>query len=160
MILRVLTCTLLPAVWFCPALSAQVQCDIQTIRGTWAYNYRGSLILPDAPQPVPIVMLGVASIDAQGRMTAPGTAIMGGQVLDFEMVNVTLDVKPDCTVTAKWGLKAKGAPAPFPGQGIDRCVIIPQGNEFQCTTIQGVLGKPIYIGIWKRIHAVPTAVAW
>ncbi|MEK7407073.1 MAG: hypothetical protein AAB225_18530 [Acidobacteriota bacterium] len=162
MLTRNLSCALLGAIMVCSALPAQGECGLHSVRGTWAMTALGWATPLQTPEagPVPIVMIGVAVIDHTGRMTGPGTAVWGGQVLDYELVDGTVQVNADCTGTLKYGVKLKGAPAPVPGQYIERMIIIPEKHEMASVSVQSPLSKPMWLTTAKRISPAPAPVTW
>lgn len=142
---------------------AQPFCGPSSIRGTWAYTYQGVVypFMPDgslSPVALPIVLIGVAAVDSQGRLTGAGTGIMGEQTIEYEFVNSRIELGPGCTATATWSLSVGGVT--LPGEGIDRLVLIPPSGEIRATSVQGIFGKPVYLGTWKRIEPHPTPVTW
>ena len=148
-------------VLFAVPVAAQPLCDQHWIRGTWAYTYEGMLypFMPDgtlSPTPVPIVLLGIVSIDANGAVTGGGTGVMGTQVIEYEFVNSTVEAGPGCTATGKYSLSVPGM-GTVPGQGMDRLVLMPGDDEMRAICVQGVLGRPVYVGTYKRIEATGAA---
>src|SRR5512140_2785317 len=78
------------------------ECSLNTVRGTWAFQGRGTGFInvpgSSTPMPAPFVALGTVKIDNQGRYTAHGTASAGGQVQDADWSG-SIQVNPDCTAT-------------------------------------------------------------
>jgi hypothetical protein len=161
--MRNIVCAVLLAVWLCSALPAQVQCSSQSLRGNWSTSSLGWAI-PTAEGPwgaagqtLPIVGLGVATIDHAGKMTGPGTAVMAGLVFDYEMAG-TVEVNSDCTGLLKYSLKMKGFPN-LPGY-IERFVLDPARQEMVSVSVQSPISKPMWVATWRRISPVAAPVAW
>jgi hypothetical protein len=110
-----------------------------------------------AGQTLPIVGLGVATIDHAGKMTGPGTAVMAGLVFDYEMAG-TVEVNSDCTGLLKYSLKMKGFPN-LPGY-IERFVLDPARQEMVSVSVQSPISKPMWVATWRRISPVAAPVAW
>jgi len=90
----------------------------------------------------------------------PGTPIPAGAVLDFDFVDASVEVTPDCTGIWKYSLQLKGTPAPIPGQYVERIVVLPQQDEILFMSIQSPLSKPMWVGTAKRLFQLPRPVAW
>ena len=152
------------AAWLPFALSAQPQCSSQNLRGTWSYTMIGWAI-PTAPGPwtigqtLPIVGVGVAIIDHTGKMTGPGTIVMGGVVVDYEMTAGTVEVNSDCTGVMKYTLKLKGTPDLLPGY-MEKLVLDLTRHEMVSVPVQSPISKPMWVTTTKRISPVPSPVTW
>ncbi len=152
---------LLLVVLFAVPVAARSVSAEMSMQGTWAYTYEGSVypFMPDgtvSSTPLPIVLIGVVSIAADGTIDGGGTGIMGTQTIDYEFVNSKIEAGAGYTATATWSLRVPGM-GTVPGQGIDRLVIIAREGEMRATSVQGVFGKPVYLGTWKRIDRSPSA---
>jgi hypothetical protein len=110
----------------CSSCFAQLPCSSDTVRGTWAYQGHGTVMmnLPDSsgPAPVPFAALGIEKIDYQGRYTVHATISVGGKVEDLDYSG-SIQVKPDCTATDTY---TSGSV-----QGADRLVILDNGTEMR-----------------------------
>jgi len=137
----------------------QPPCSIDTIRGTYAFQYDGAIMMavPGMPQPVPVVgaLIGVGSIGYRGQTSGRGSASIGGEAMEFEFSGspgATI-VNRDCTATSKWMMPIPGTDVP--GEGMDKMVILDGGDEIWTMIAKGVLGAPIILGKWTRISRVP-----
>jgi hypothetical protein len=68
-------------------------------------------------------------------------------------------VNPDCTGTATWTARVKGTNMVIPGQGVEKFFTTPDGSEVRSIVVQGLLGKPVSVGAWKRVPVIPP-IAW
>jgi hypothetical protein len=122
------------------------QCSLSTVRGTWAYQSRSTVMmtLPGVatPVPVPAVSMGIEKINYQGRFTVRGTISLGGQV---QATNATgsIQVNPDCTGTDTY--TAGGL------QGADRLVILENGNEMRMMPATFPLGPIAGVAYLRRL---------
>ena len=162
--MRNIVCAVLLVVWLCSVLPAQPQCSSQSMRGNWSMSLLGWAI-PKAEgtwgaagQTLPIVGLGVASIDHAGKMTGPGAHVLAGLAFDWEMTG-TVEVNSDCTGLMKYSMKIKGFPN-LPGLLIERFVLDPVRQEMVSVSIQSPISKPMWVATWKRTSPVPAPVAW
>jgi len=143
-------------------LQAQAECGLHSVRGVWSSSAIGWAIPLQAPTagPLPIVMLGVTTIDYAGKMTGGGTAVWGGEVLDYEFADATVTVNADCTGVMKYAVKLKGTPAPVPGQYVERLVVVPDKHEAVTVPTKSPLSKPMWVNTMKRISPAPYPVTW
>lgn len=83
MLIRHPICAALSTVFVCSTLAAQRQCGLNNVRGTWSYSAVGWAVplQPANATPVPYVMIGVMVVDYGGKISGPGTGIMGGVVM-------------------------------------------------------------------------------
>jgi hypothetical protein len=155
---------------FCAALAAQQPCSVSNIRGTWAMTASGWAIpLAPANSPAaPVASIGAFTIDYAGRLMGSGsiswatgiagTNIAAGDVLDFDMVDGSVDLNPDCTGIWRYSVKLKGMPA-LTGY-VERIVVVPQKDEIVFLSIRSPLSKPMWVGTAKRISPVPSTMSW
>jgi hypothetical protein len=119
----------------CSSSFAQWRCSSDTVRGTWAYQGHGTVMMnipgSSSPVPVPITGLGIGKIDYQGRYTVHATISVGGQIQDVDFSG-SIQVNPDCTATATY--KSGSA------QGADRLIILDGGNEMRSMPTKFPLG--------------------
>jgi hypothetical protein len=118
----------------CSSSFAQWRCSSETVRGTWAYQGHGTVMMNvpgSGPVPVALTGLGVGNIDYQGRYTLHATMSAGGQVQDFNFSG-SVKVNPDCTGTVTY---TSGSV-----QGADRLVILDHGNAMHSMPTQFPLG--------------------
>ncbi len=146
---------------FCGISRAQQTCSARTLVGTYQLSYEGVLVVeqPENGPPISVaaVLLGLATIDYGGNLTGSATGSNGGQIMDVEFSG-TISVTPDCTGTARWRLKPKGSPVFLPTEAVEKFVIRDGGETVTAIVIQGVLGRPVSLGTWKRMSRVPTPV--
>jgi hypothetical protein len=125
---------------------AQPWCSSDTVRGTWAYQGRGTVMatVPGAssPVPVPFAALGIGTIDHQGRYAFRATTSLGGQIQDVDFSG-SIQVNPDCTGTAAY--------TSGPMQGADRLVILDNGNEMRSMPTAFPLGPFAGMFFMRRV---------
>jgi len=138
----------------CLPCVAQPQCSQEMIRGTWVDSMQGVLMMnvPGSSQPVPAPTVGLVifKIDWQGRFTATGTLSIAGQISPGE-VDGTFQVNPDCTATATFTMTPEGMSQPLPGQGIERLVIVDNGNEMRSMPTQSPMGQTVQLETLRRM---------
>lgn len=120
----------------CSSSFGQLQCSLSTVRGTWTYQGRGTVMMmstpgSSGPLPVPVAGLGIAKIGDQGNYSLHATLSVGGQVQDVDYSG-SISVNPDCTATATYKSGAY--------QGTDRLVILDYGNTMNAMPVQFPLG--------------------
>lgn len=125
--------------------SSFAQCSLSTVRGTWAYQSRGTAMMSvpgtSSPGPVPFAGLGIMKIE-QGRYTVHGTISMGGQVQDVDFAG-SIQVNPDCTGTDTYSYGSV--------QGADRLVILDNGNEMDMMPTKYPLGPAAGMVYFRRL---------
>ena len=57
----------------------------------------------------------------------------------------------DCTGYITYRVQGTGAPAPLPGTGVEKIVMLEDGDEIRSLTLQSPLGKVITPGVFRRI---------
>lgn len=144
-------------------LHAQGQCGDYTIAGTYVFTYEGTVItsapVSAQPVPVPFALLGVAWRDLQGNWGGGFTMSFGGEIMELEFADINTQVNPDCSGTITWTAKVKGTNMVLPGQGMEKLFVTPDGSEVKSIVVQGLLGKPVSVGTWKRVPVRPP-IAW
>ena len=151
---------LMPVVW--AAAAAQPTCDLNTIAGTYAISYYGTLTMMQpgaAPTTATGGIVGVVSIGYDG--TIAGTvAVSGlGPVTDFEVLG-TVKFTSNCVGQITQKGRAKGT-TDWTIAETDRFVFDPETKTF--TAIIWDMGPgilPAVQGTLKRISSVPNAAAW
>ncbi len=130
----------------CSSCFAQGRCSSSTVRGTWAYQGHGTVMLnvpgSSSPAPVPFAALGMGKIDYQGRYTFHATISVGGQVQDVDFSG-SMQVNPDCTATATYTSGSL--------QGADRLVILDNGNEMRSMPTTFPLGPSAGMFYLRRV---------
>jgi hypothetical protein len=130
------------------SLAAQPQrCAQQTVVGTYALAYDGTVIM--AQMPVPLAGLSIVTIDRQGEVSAPGYMSVGGAVQWYPQAPGTMTVNTDCTGEIGW----KDDQGQTTGTG--NLMIRDGGDEINSIMIYSSAGAPIITGRWKRISRVP-----
>jgi hypothetical protein len=126
--------------------SSFAQCSPAMVRGTWAYQSHGTVMMnapgSSSPVPAPFAALGIMKIDYQGRYTAHGTNSIGGQVQDVDFPG-SIQVNADCTATDTYTI------GPLPGA--DRLVILDNGNEMDMMPTKHPLGPAAGMAYLRRI---------
>jgi hypothetical protein len=129
----------------CSSSFAQ-QCSLNTVRGTWAYQGHGTVMMSvpgnSAPVPVPFAALGVGPIDYQGRYTVHATIAIGGQVQDVDFSG-SIQVNADCTATDTY---TSGS-----GRGANRLVILDNGNEMRSMPTEFPMGPVAGVLYLRRL---------
>lgn len=114
---------------------ANGRCSAQVLRGSWAYQGRGTVMIYAAssasPVPVPFTVLGIWKVDDQGRFAAQATISVGGQIQEMNFSGA-IEVDGDCAATATYQ-------AGFT-QGADRLLILDHGNEMRSLPMKSPLG--------------------
>ena len=122
------------------------ECSLYTLRGTWAYQGQGTVMMnvPGSPSPVPAPYAGVGimKIDFQGRYTAHVTDSIGGQVQDIDFAG-SIQVNPDCTATDTY--------PPGSLQGADRLVIVGNGTEMYAMPTISPMGPTAGMAHFRRL---------
>jgi hypothetical protein len=118
-------------------------CSSHTVRGAWAFQNQGTVMMPapgyPMPVPVPFVSLGIMDIDAQGTFSIKATISVGGQVQDVE-TSGTLLVSHDCTITATDALG-----------GTAQGMILDEGREMRMMATAFPLGPSTNMAYFRRI---------
>jgi hypothetical protein len=144
---------------------AAPKCTAETVRGTYGIAADGITLMtvPGQAQPVPAPQSGIGTyaIDGRGGITGSGTSSVAGQLVESELADASLQVMADCTGYMQYHLKLKGAPAALPGWGLDKVVILDDGEEIRSLIILGgPTGKPLMPAVWKRMSKEPGPVGW
>jgi hypothetical protein len=118
-------------------------CSSDTVRGAWAFQSQGTVMMPapgyPMPVPVPFVSLGVMDVDWQGSYTLRATYSVGGQVQDVE-ASGSIQVKRDCTATATDSLG-----------GTAQMMIFDNGREMRLMATTFPLGPSTNMAYFRRI---------
>jgi hypothetical protein len=140
------------------------QCTSDMVRGVYGITYDGTLLTAQPgqsqPVPAPASLIGVTLIDYQGRMTGAATISAAGNVADFVFPDASIAVNADCTGATKWKAAPKGSNQVLPGQGVDKIVVLNNGDEMILLLTQTPLGVPIMLGRGKRISMLPVLPNW
>jgi len=160
---RILLYTLLVSLGLCSTLGAQPKCKSQNLKGTWSMSFMGWAIpFPGGPLPagqtLPIVGLGVATVDHTGKMTGPATAMVGGVAMEFEM-DGTFEVNDNCAGIVKYAIRLAGSPDLIPGY-VERFVLDLGRNEIISVSVQSPISKPMWLTTLKRISYGEVPPGW
>jgi hypothetical protein len=122
--------------------SAFARCSLNTVRGAWAFQARGTVMTfaPGSPVPVPVpfVSLGVMRVDPRGAYTLRADLSVGGQVRQVDTTG-TIGVLPDCTATVS-----------LPG-GAARMMLLERGQEIRLMATESPLGPSAGIAYLRRL---------
>lgn len=118
-------------------------CSSHTVRGTWAFQNQGTVMMPapgyPMPIPVPFVSLGVMDIGAQGDFSVHATLSVGGQVQDVETTGAIV-VHRDCTFTATDSLG-----------GTAQGMVLDEGREMRMMATIFPLGPSTNVAYFRRL---------
>lgn len=155
---RLTTLTLLTLAASALAAAQQV-CRLDTIRGTYAISVSGWTTIVQPPMTVFGTILGVVSIDWDGKISGAGAVSGLGPVTDYEVAG-TAKIGPECTGTLTMKVRPKGT-AQYIGIETDRFVLDPDGKTLLTTVVDMGPGYyPSMLGVWKRISREPNAASW
>lgn len=125
---------------------AQWRCSSNTIRGTWAYQGRGTVMMLSpgsaSPVPVPVTALGVGKIGSDGHYTIHANLSAGGQIQVVEFSG-SIQVSSDCTATANYTSGSL--------EGTDRLIILAGGNEMYAMPTKFPLGPFAGVFTLRRV---------
>jgi hypothetical protein len=138
-----------------PLAAQPVHCTPDTVTGTYALAYEGTVLITatGSPQPaaIPGVGLAMVSIDSKGAMTATGVQNIGGAAQQFPFMPMgSVTVNSDCTGAVNWS-----------GGGVATMVVLGEGQELNTMMTQcgpGMGGPCVIYGTWKRISRTPATV--
>ncbi|MEK7405912.1 MAG: hypothetical protein AAB225_12460 [Acidobacteriota bacterium] len=147
----------------CAVAAAQPRCGLESIHGAYAVFYDGWAVLPGSPLPlvVPGVIMGVISIDFGGKLSGAETVVVLGLVLEYEVLDGSVEIKADCTGTARTRARLKGSSQP-PMEIVEKIIVLPEDKEIR-TIVTQPTGPPdgsMALGVWKRMSAVPKSANW
>jgi hypothetical protein len=94
----------------------------ETARAIYGTSVQGALL---TTAPAPYSGIGVFAIDHRGEIAGGSTVSIAGQQMEAEVVEASVQVLEDCRV------KPKEAPAAGPGRGIDKVMILDDGEDVQ-----------------------------
>jgi len=137
------------------------QGGIASLRGTYLVSYEGWLTIPDptnpyaAPALYPGAILGVMSIETNGKLSGTVTVAVFNEVAEYENEG-TVTLNDDCTGELKYYGKIKGSPSGTQGMlEIHKFIAVDNGADLELHVIMksvpGVV--PVVLGKWKRIAA-------
>jgi hypothetical protein len=119
---------------------------------------------PANATPAPYVMIGVMVVDYGGKISGPGTGIMGGVVMEFEL-DGRIEVNSSCTAVMTYGMTVPTAAGPYrvPGDAVARLVLNLRAEEMVGHTqvVPPAWGmKANWLTTMKQMTPVPVAVTW
>ncbi len=147
----------------CAVAAAQPRCGVESIHGTYAVFYDGWVVLPGSPFPLtlPGLIMGVISIDFGGKVSGAETVVVLGQRLEYEVLDGSVEIKTDCTGTARTRFKLKGSSQP-PFEVTEKIIVLPEDKEIR-TIVTDPTGPPegsMALGVWKKMSSVPKSATW
>lgn len=138
-----------------PNMLTPIQCSPRGLAGIYAYRSSGTVIVTQAPGPVPVATLGMGSVGHDGTVTATATASIGGQIVPLAITTAApINVSPNCTVHATLNVTSQGEPL---GQHQDFLVVLDGEAELWDLTVKDFLGQSIEFGTWTRTSPTPAA---
>ncbi len=162
MLIRHLVSAALSTAFFCWTLAAQTPCGPSSVRGTWSYRSLGWAVVDGSP--VPFVMLGVMVVDHTGKISGPGTAITGGEIMEFEL-DGKIEVNSSCTAVMTYGMTVPtpAGPVRVPGDAVGRLIINARADEIVSATLAAPPAwgmKANWLTTIKRMSPAPEPVMW
>jgi hypothetical protein len=91
---------------------------------------------------------------------APFGGAPAGQTLDWEIVDASVQVNPNCTGFFKYSILLRGLGVPAYGPNIDRLIVLPFHGQVLGMRVQSPLSKPLEAYTMNRIGFVPSTVSW
>jgi hypothetical protein len=109
-------------------------------------------------------MLGVLVVDNAGKISGPGTAITGGEIMGFEL-DGRIEVDSSCTAIMTYGMTVPtpGGPYRVPGDAVGRLIINARADEIVSATLTAPPAwgmKPNWLTTMKRMSPAPAPVKW
>jgi hypothetical protein len=139
------------------------------VLGTWAYNATGSAIPTGTTTPVPVTFIGVLTANYSAKVTGPGTFIPGGSfpgtpiqagmILEYNIVDGSIQLNSDCTGILSYTMQVAGFPVLL-GPVVERIVVLPDKGEILSMSIYSPISKPMWAYTAKRMIPVPASVSW
>jgi len=146
------------AVWtrVSPLNTPQANCSATQLIGTYIVDGKATIYVtnPDmSVTPVPASWTMLGTLDAQGKFTGGGPMDLPIAMPPTGMGDTSLEVNPDCTGTFKFKFKDLSTGVEFPGQGIEKLIIMRDGDRLtvKALYLQGILGKPVGLETWTRV---------
>ncbi len=103
----------------------------------------------------------MVAIDTSGAVTGGFTQSMAGQMGEWELINSKVEVFEDCTGYFTFQSKPKGTSGAASGPGgVEKFVILENGEEVWTLTISSGRAKLITPGSWQRISKDTGPVVW
>ena len=146
----------------CLQAHAQNLCSPYVVRGTYVVSYRGSVyqFMDDgkaASVALPVVLLGVATVDPYtGTLSGRGTVTVGQQTMKLQFSG-TVEIRPDCTATATYYLQPDFLPAPSPVPVKEEWVVLKEADRVRVIVTNFPFGLQVTMGTWERISYQQTA---
>ena len=94
----------------CSCSFGQWRCTSQTVRGTWAYQGRGTVMMNVSGNPVavPFTGVGIGKIDPQGGYTVHATMAAGGQVAPLVPLHPDFETQRESSARSLRGISTPG----------------------------------------------------
>jgi hypothetical protein len=104
-----------------------------------------------SPVALPVVLLGVATVDLDGTLSGKGTVTVGQQTMKLKFAG-TVEIRPDCTATATYYLQPDflAAPSPVPVKE-DWVVLGGAADRIRVIVTAFPFGVQVTMGTWERI---------
>jgi hypothetical protein len=144
-------------------LKAQPQCGIEQLRGNWsAVSVGWATMTAPGPwtvgQTLPVAGIAVLAIDQTGKFSGPGSIVVNGLALDYEMTGA-VEMSSDCTGVIRYSVKLKGSADVLPGY-VERFVLDRNQQQLTSISIQTPISKPTWTTTMRHIANPPSRVAW
>jgi hypothetical protein len=138
--------------------SPQAICSARLLNGTFVVDGMATVFTTMEDKsvvPVPMTWTMMGSLKDGAWTAAENAAAMRSivPIPPMAMGQTSLDLDPTCTGVFKFKFNDYATGAPLPGQGIERFVVIPSGDDVivKAVYLQGILGKPTGLETWTRI---------
>ena len=139
-----------------PATVAATQCSAADVHGTYAFTHQGTYIIPQSGTPQSVsqtaLMIGLASIDYEGRLSGSGKSSIGNNSMDFTIARGQLIVNPDCSARVRMSIQSE----PLTDEGESWIAVLEGGSELWAIQTSSSLAKPVVTGSWKRLSPIPS----
>ena len=144
------------------AATAQSNCTMQNLAGTYAISYSGYLAytFEGAPPPVYGTIFGVVSVGFDGTISGGATMNVIGYPSAEYAVPGQVILNADCTGTLNLQPYVKGFPESAETE-IDRFVFNKTSHTMMLTVVSAGEGlSTASLGTWNQISPVPNAATW
>ena len=142
------------------------QAGIEPIVGTYLVSSQGYLTMPDPNNPYatpvlfPGAILGVMSIDSNGKLSGTSTVAGLSDVAEYES-NGTVTLKADCTGVLKFTNTNKKTK--YADNEEDKFIVVISGYDVEIHSVMVNVNNgivPVLISNWKRIAYKTNAAIW
>lgn len=146
----------------CAAATAQSNCTMQNLAGTYVISYSGYLAMTgeEAPPPMYATIFGVASVGFDGTISGGATMNVIGYPSAEYVVPGELILNSDCTGTLELQPYPEGHPELAESE-TDRFVFDKKSHTMMLTIVSAGPGlSAAALGSWNQISPVPNAATW